>query len=102
MRAFYPSITHLIPKPKLRHPYYKSTKNTSKFCCYYEYNSHDGEKCITLRDHIEALAREGKNDQFLIHPPRGNRNQRQVNVIYSISGGIPISKSSNRAMKNSE
>ncbi|TQE09810.1 hypothetical protein C1H46_004584 [Malus baccata] len=25
-----------------------------------------------------------------------------MNVIYSISGGIPISKSSNRAMKNSE
>ncbi|KAM2614666.1 hypothetical protein TB2_029258 [Malus domestica] len=28
-------------------------------------------------------------------------NQRQMNVIYSISGGTPISESSNRAMKNS-
>ncbi|KAM2171545.1 hypothetical protein ACFX1R_036626 [Malus domestica] len=100
--AIYPSIAHLIPKLKPRHSDYKSTKNTGTFCCYHEYNGHDGEKCITLRDHIEALAREGKIDQFLIHPPRGNRNQRQVNVIYSISGGTPISKSSNRAMKNSE
>ncbi|KAM1275828.1 hypothetical protein ACFX2H_025417 [Malus domestica] len=100
--AIYPSIAHLIPKPKPRHPDYKPTKNTGTFCCYHEYNGHDGEKCITFRDHIEALAREGKIDQFLLHPPRGNRNQRQVNVIYSISGGTPISKSSNRAMKNSE
>ncbi|KAM1799675.1 hypothetical protein ACFX12_033583 [Malus domestica] len=72
------------------------------FCCYHEYNGHDGEKCIILRDHIEALAREGKIDQFLFHPPKDNRNQRQVNVIYSISGGTPMSESSNRAMKNSE
>ncbi|KAM2670939.1 hypothetical protein EV1_006812 [Malus domestica] len=100
--AIYPSIAHLIPKPKPRHPDYKPTKNTSTFCCYHEHNGHDGEKCVTLRDHIEALAREGKIDQFLIHPPRGNRNQRQVNVIYSISGSTPISKSSNRVMKNSE
>ncbi|KAM2658076.1 hypothetical protein EV1_013382 [Malus domestica] len=100
--TIYPSIAHLIPKPKPRHPNYKPTKNTGTFCCYHEHNGHDGEKCITLRDHIEALACEGKTDQFLIHPPRGNRNQRQVNVIYSISGGTPISKSSNRAMKNSE
>ncbi|KAM2838167.1 hypothetical protein COP1_029918 [Malus domestica] len=100
--AIYPSIAHLIPKPKPRHPDYKPTKNTSTFCCYHEHNGHDGEKCTTLHDHIEALAREGKIDQFLFHPPKGNRNQRQVNVIYSISGGTPISKSSNRAMKNSE
>ena len=72
------------------------------FCYYHEYNGHDGEKCIILRDHIEALAREGKIDQFLLHPPRDNRNQRQVNVIYSISGGTPMSESSNRAMKSSE
>ncbi|KAM2740917.1 hypothetical protein EV2_029553 [Malus domestica] len=100
--AIYPSIVHLIPKPKPRHPDYKPTKNMSTFCCYHKHNSHDGEKCITLRDHIEALAHEGKNDQFLFHPSRGNRNQRQVNVIYSINGGIPISKSFNRAKKNSE
>ncbi|KAB2608398.1 hypothetical protein D8674_011566 [Pyrus ussuriensis x Pyrus communis] len=72
------------------------------FCGYHEYNGHDGEKCITLRDHIEALAREEKIDQFLLHPPRDNHNQRQVNVIYSISGGTPISESSNKAMKNNE
>ncbi|KAB2629003.1 hypothetical protein D8674_033798 [Pyrus ussuriensis x Pyrus communis] len=72
------------------------------FCSYHEYNGHDGEKCITLRDHIEALAREGKIEQFLRHPPRDNHNQRQVNMIYSISGGKPISESSNRAMKNNE
>ncbi|KAM1773668.1 hypothetical protein ACFX12_043140 [Malus domestica] len=100
--AIYPSIAHLIPKLKPRHLDYKLTKNTSTFCCYHEYNGHDGEKCITFRDHVEALAREGKIDQFLIRPPRGNCNQPQVNVIYSISGGIPISKSSNSAMKNSE
>ncbi|KAM2422071.1 hypothetical protein ACFXTH_028323 [Malus domestica] len=100
--AIYPSITHLIPKPKLRHPDYKPTKNMGTFCYYHEHNGHDGEKCITLRDHIEALAREGKLNQFLLHPPKGNHNQRQVNVIYSISGGTPISKSSNRAIKNSE
>ncbi|KAM2927611.1 hypothetical protein COP2_034942 [Malus domestica] len=100
--AIYPSITHLILKPKPRHLDYKSTKNTGTFSCYHKYNGHDGEKCITLRDHIEALAREGKIDQFLLHPPKGNRNQRQVNGIYSISGGTPISKSFNRAMKNSE
>ncbi|KAM2397731.1 hypothetical protein ACFXTH_034496 [Malus domestica] len=100
--AIYPSIAHLIPKLKPRHPDYKPTKNTSTFCYYHEHNGHNGEKCITLRDHIEALACEGKIDQFLLHSPRGNHNQRQVNVIYSISGGTPISKSSNRAMKNSE
>ncbi|KAM2932186.1 hypothetical protein FF1_040284 [Malus domestica] len=100
--AIYPSIAHLISKPKPRHPNYKPMKNTCMFCCYHEHNGHDGEKCITLRDHIEDLACEGKINQFLIHPPRGNRNQRQVNVIYSISGGTPISKSFNRAMKNSE
>ncbi|KAM2027207.1 hypothetical protein ACFX1T_019541 [Malus domestica] len=100
--AIYPSIAYLIPKPKPRQPDYKSTKNTGVFCCYQEYNGHDGEKCIILRDHIEALAREEKIDQFLFHPPRDNRNQRQVNVIYSISGGTPMSKSSNKAMKNSE
>ncbi|KAM1429196.1 hypothetical protein ACFX2I_045419 [Malus domestica] len=77
-------------------------ENTSTFCCYHEHNGHDGEKCITLRDHIEALARKGKINQFLIHPSRDNHNQRQVNVIYSISGGTSISESSNRAMKNSE
>ncbi|KAM2120648.1 hypothetical protein ACFX1Q_018557 [Malus domestica] len=81
---------------------YKPMKNTGTFCCYHEYNGHDGEKCITLRDHIEALAREGKIDRFLIHPSRDNRNQCQVNVIYFISGGTPISESSNRAMKNNE
>ncbi|KAM1481050.1 hypothetical protein ACFX2I_028126 [Malus domestica] len=100
--AIYPSIAYLIPKPKPRQPDYKPTKNTGTFCCYHEHNGHDGEKCITLRDHIEALACEGKIDQFILHPQRGNRNQRQVNVIYSISGGTPISKSSNRAMKNNE
>ncbi|KAM1985870.1 hypothetical protein ACFX15_033325 [Malus domestica] len=72
------------------------------FCCYHEYNGHDGEECVILRDHIEALAREGKIDQFLLHPPRDNRNQRQVNVIYSINGDTSMSESSNRAMKNSE
>ncbi|KAM2816425.1 hypothetical protein COP1_040668 [Malus domestica] len=77
-------------------------KSTGTFCCYHEHNGHDDEKCITIRDHIEAFSREGKIDQFLIHPQRGNHNQRQVNVIYSISGGTPISKSSNMAMKNSE
>ncbi|KAM1651058.1 hypothetical protein ACFXTN_003696 [Malus domestica] len=100
--AIYPSIAHLIPKLKPRHPDYKSTKSTCTFCCYHEYNDHDCEKCITLRDHIETLAREGKIDQFLIHPPMGNSNQRQVNVIYSISGVTPISKSSNKAMKYSK
>ncbi|KAM2156388.1 hypothetical protein ACFX1R_042082 [Malus domestica] len=100
--AIYPSIAHLIRKPMPRQWGYKPTKNTGMFCCYHEHNGHDGQKCITFRDHIEALAHEGKIDQFLLHPPRGNRNQRQVNVIYSISGGTPISKSSNRAMKNSE
>ncbi|KAM1587919.1 hypothetical protein ACFX10_026998 [Malus domestica] len=100
--TIYPSIAHLIPKSKPRQPDYKSTKNTGMFCCYHEYNGHDGEKCVIIRDHIEALAREGKIDQFLLHPPRDNRNQCQVNVIYSISGGTPISESSNRAMKNSE
>ncbi|KAM2704459.1 hypothetical protein EV1_033785 [Malus domestica] len=100
--AIYPSIAHLIPKPKLRHPDYKPTKNTGTFCCYHEHNGHDGKNCITLRDHIKVLPREGKIDQFLLHPPRGNHNQHQVNVIYFISGGTPISKSSNRAMKNSE
>ncbi|KAM1777701.1 hypothetical protein ACFX11_044327 [Malus domestica] len=100
--SIYPSIAYLIPKPKPRQPDYKSTKNTGVFCCYHEYNGHDGEKCIILRDHIEALARDGKIDQFLLHPPRDNRNQRQVNVIYSISGDTPMSESSNRAMKNSE
>ncbi|KAM1878762.1 hypothetical protein ACFX14_040712 [Malus domestica] len=100
--AIYPSIAYLIPKPKPRHPDYKPTKNTGTFCCYHEHNGHDGEKCITLRDHIEALACEGKIDQFLLHLLRGNRKRRQVNVIYAISGGTPISKSSNRAMKNSE
>ncbi|KAM1100032.1 hypothetical protein ACFX15_006313 [Malus domestica] len=84
--AIYPSIAHLIPKPKPRHPDYKPTKNTGTFCCYHEHNGHDGEKCITLRNHIEALACEGKIGQFLFHPPRGNRNQRLVN----------------RAMKNGE
>ncbi|KAM1589580.1 hypothetical protein ACFX10_028455 [Malus domestica] len=72
------------------------------FCCYHEHNGYDGEKCITLLDHIEALAREGKIDQFLLHPLRDNCNQRQMNMIYSISGGTPISKSSNRTMKNNE
>ncbi|KAM1915748.1 hypothetical protein ACFX13_035565 [Malus domestica] len=81
---------------------YKPTMNTGTFYCYHEHNGHDGEKCITLRDHIEALAREGKIDRFLLHPSRDNCNQCQVNVIYSISGGTPIFESSNRAMKNSE
>ncbi|KAM1146968.1 hypothetical protein ACFX19_039436 [Malus domestica] len=100
--AIYPSIAHLIPKPKPRHPDYTPPNNAGMFCCYHEHNGHDSEKCIILRDRIEALAREGKIDQFLLHPQRDNRNQRQVNVIYSISGGTPISESSNRAMKNSE
>ncbi|KAM1185954.1 hypothetical protein ACFX2G_015514 [Malus domestica] len=100
--VIYPSKTHLIPKLKLRHPDYKPTKNTGTFCCNHEYNSHDGEKCITLCDHIEVLAREGKFDQFLFHPSRDNRNQRQVNVIYSISDGTPIFESFNRAMKISK
>ncbi|KAM2860942.1 hypothetical protein COP2_026186 [Malus domestica] len=47
--AIYPSIAHLIPKPMLRQLGYKPTKNTDMFCCYHEHNSHDGEKCITLR-----------------------------------------------------
>ncbi|KAM2724191.1 hypothetical protein EV1_027047 [Malus domestica] len=100
--AIYPSIAHLIPNPKPRHPDYTPPNNASMFCCYHEHNGHDSEKCIILRDRIEALAREGKIDQFLLHPQRDNRNQRQVNVIYSISGGTPISESSNRAMKSSE
>ncbi|KAM1807628.1 hypothetical protein ACFX11_030608 [Malus domestica] len=58
--TIYPIITHLIPKPKLRQPYYKSIKNIGMFCCYHKYNDYDSEKYITLHDHIEALAREGK------------------------------------------
>ncbi|KAM2018736.1 hypothetical protein ACFX1T_021632 [Malus domestica] len=100
--VIYPSIAHLISKPMPMHSGYKPTKNTCTFCCYHEHNGHDGEKCITFRDHIEALAREEKIDQFLLHPLRDNHNQHQVNVIYSISGSTPISESSNRAMKNSE
>ncbi|KAM2797634.1 hypothetical protein COP1_002684 [Malus domestica] len=100
--AIYPSIAHLIPKLIPRQSSYKPLKNMGTFCCHHKHNGHDREKCITLRDHIEALARQGKIDQFLLHPPRGNRNQRQVNVIYSINGDTPISKSSNMAMKNSE
>ncbi|KAM2282939.1 hypothetical protein COP1_032292 [Malus domestica] len=100
--AIYPSIAYLIPKPMPKPSGYKPTKNTGTFCCYHEHNGHDGEKCITICDHIEALTCEGKIDQFLLHPSRDNRNQRQVNVIYSISGSTPISESSNRAMKNSE
>ncbi|KAM2569384.1 hypothetical protein TB2_009492 [Malus domestica] len=88
--AIYPSIAHLIPKPNPGQSGYKPMKNTCTFCCYHKHNGHDGEKCTTLRDHIEALAREGKIDRFLLHPSRDNRNQRQVNVIYSISGGTPI------------
>ncbi|KAM1578901.1 hypothetical protein ACFX11_040942 [Malus domestica] len=81
---------------------YKPTKNRGIFFCYHEHNGHDSEKCITLRDHIEALTGEGKIDQFLLHHSRDNRNQRQMNMIYSISGSTPISESSNRPMKNSE
>ena len=80
--TIYPSIAHLISKPMSRQPYYKPTKNTGMFCCYHEYDSHDSEKCVILKDHIEALALEGKIDQFLLHPQRDNRSQRQVNVIY--------------------
>ncbi|KAM2929523.1 hypothetical protein COP2_036647 [Malus domestica] len=58
--AIYLITAHLIPKPKLRQPDYKPMKNTGTFCCYHKHNDHDGEKCITLCDHIEALAREGK------------------------------------------
>ena len=76
--------------------------NTGVFCCYHEYNSHSSEKCITIKDRIEALAREGKIDQFLLHPQRNNGDQRQVNVIYFISGGTPLSGCFNRAMKNNE
>ncbi|KAM1388060.1 hypothetical protein ACFX2I_016230 [Malus domestica] len=66
--AIYPSIAHLISKPKPRHPDYKPTKNTDTFCCYHEHNGYDNEKCITFRDHIEALAREGKliNSSFTL------------------------------------
>ncbi|KAM1500153.1 hypothetical protein ACFX10_022751 [Malus domestica] len=102
MRGHLPQHSTLDTEAKAEAPDYKPTKNIGTFCCYHEHNSHDGEQCITLRDHIEALAREGKIDQFFLHPPRGNRNQCQVNVIYSISGGTPVSKSSNRAMKNSK
>ncbi|KAM2444783.1 hypothetical protein EV2_013276 [Malus domestica] len=66
--AIYPNIAHLIPKPMPRQSGYKPTKNMGTSCCYHEHNGHDGEKCITLRDHIEALAREGKIDRFLLHP----------------------------------
>ncbi|KAM2729240.1 hypothetical protein EV1_000653 [Malus domestica] len=100
--AIYPNIAHLILKPIPRQSGYKPTKNKGTFCCYHEHKGHDGEKCITLRDHIEALECEGKIDQFLFHLSRDNCNQRQVNVIYSIRGGTPISEFSNRAMKNSE
>ncbi|KAM1028123.1 hypothetical protein ACFX15_040116 [Malus domestica] len=100
--AIYPSIAHLIPKPMLSQSGYKPMNNAGTFRCYHEYNGHDGKKCITIRDHIEVLAREGKIDQFFLHPSRDNRNQRHMNGIYSISGGTPISESSNRAMKNSE
>ncbi|KAM1018442.1 hypothetical protein ACFX2C_040072 [Malus domestica] len=100
--AIYPSIAHLILKPMPRQSGYKPTKNTGTFYCYHEHNGHDGKKCITLHDHIESLALERKIDRFLIHPSRDNRNQHQVNVIYSISGGTPISESSIMAMKNSE
>ncbi|KAM1675566.1 hypothetical protein ACFX2K_041498 [Malus domestica] len=52
--AIYPSIAHLIPKPKKpRHLDYKPTKNTGMFCCYHEHNGHDGEKCITLCNHLK-------------------------------------------------
>ncbi|KAM1387254.1 hypothetical protein ACFX2F_033612 [Malus domestica] len=100
--AIYPSIIYLVPKPKSRQLDYKSTKNMCMFCCYHEYNGHDSEKCITLHDHIEALAHERKINQFLLHPSRDNHDQRQVNVLYSINGGTPLSESSNRAMKNNE
>ncbi|KAM1077947.1 hypothetical protein ACFX19_025670 [Malus domestica] len=72
--AIYHSIAHLIPKPKPRHPNYKPTKNRGMFCCYHEHNGHDGEKCITFRDHIEAVC----------PIPNQSRNYRaRVNVIPS-------------------
>ncbi|KAM1079355.1 hypothetical protein ACFX2B_013925 [Malus domestica] len=102
MRGHLPQHSTLDTEAKAEAPGLQTHEEHGTFYCNHEYNGYDDEKCITLRDHIEALAREGKIDQFLIHPPRGNHNQCQVNVIYSISGGTPISKSSNRAMKNSE
>ncbi|KAM1542602.1 hypothetical protein COP2_012525 [Malus domestica] len=60
--AIYPSIAHLIPKPMPRQSGYKLMKNMGIFCFYHEHNDHDGEKCVTLRDYIEALARERKID----------------------------------------
>ncbi|CAL2257296.1 unnamed protein product [Prunus armeniaca] len=80
----------IIPKPHSRRPTTKPMSDTGVFYLFHQFNGHDIESCITLRNIIESFIWEGKLDKYVHNiPPSRNPHQRQINTISTISGGPP-------------
>lgn len=75
--------------------------NTGIFCCFHQFNAHDTESCIALRNIIEGLIREGKLDVYIHNPPPPpNPPKRQINMISTISGDPTLAGTSNNSIKH--
>ncbi|CAL2257535.1 unnamed protein product [Prunus armeniaca] len=91
----------MIPKPPPKRPSNKPMPNTGVFCHFYQFNDHDTESCVALRNIIEGLIREGKLDKYVhnLSPPP-NPHQSQINMISIISGGPTLAGTSNNSIKH--
>ncbi|CAL8152549.1 unnamed protein product [Prunus armeniaca] len=91
----------IIPQPPPRKPGSKPMPNTGVFCRFHQFGGHDTESCVALHNIIEGLIREEKLDKYVHNlPPPPNPQQRQINMISTISGGPTMAGSSNNSIKH--
>ncbi|CAL2239272.1 unnamed protein product [Prunus armeniaca] len=75
--------------------------NTGVCCSFHQFGGHDIESCVALRNIIKGLIREGKLDKYVHNlPTPPNPHQRQINMIFTISGGPTIARTSNNSIKH--
>ncbi|XP_034212801.1 uncharacterized protein LOC117625334 [Prunus dulcis] len=90
----------IIPKPPPRRPTNKPIPNTGIFCRFHQFNGHNTESCIALRNIIEGLICKGKLDKYVHNPPPSpNPYQSQINMISTISDGPTLVGTSNNSLK---
>ena len=84
------------------------TKNTHKYCAFYDQNGHDIADCRQLKDQIEDLIRNGKLTEWVVREVRkhnaksggiGYHRVPRVGSIHMIMGGKHLGGTSKKAME---